>query len=789
MLLVVAAGMPLCCQLDVCGQDAEPAPLPRPAISIVVADNATLAHLDRFDALLAGQQWQEAVETIRLVAETSNERLVLLTQSDAASQTRFRRYLPISAYCQLKLTELARRSPEALAFYRQQVDPVALRLFESARGQRDEAALRELTTKYFASSYADEALLQLGEMALERGAWTVARGYWEQISPLLRFPPLDDPKFRDFAGQPRWLIARHLETDEDWDQTTPLLQASDGAANWLAYRDTDLNLADVNARLTLVSILEGNVPRARVEIELMRRLFPAASGEIGGRAGTYVELLQNLLEESQRWPALPSQDSWPTFAGSNERQRIANSAFDIAEQPRWQLALPTFSGEGELIGSEGSRVAESAAGLLSYYPIVIGNTVVVQAGVSESDIVARRIDDSSVVFGVQELPDSTISPPGLTRSVGVPRFPLSSFGNTVYARVGSLPTGKNVDLRQEREEPATIIGLDLESEGRRVVELQLEGPQWDSKWAFDGVPISDGQSLYIALRHRSSVRTENYVACFNARTARLRWRKMIVGAEPAGAQRPFELTHTLLTLRNRTLYCNTNLGVVAALDVQDGAIRWLTEYPRVDLQDENPDRNTQHLFRDLTPCLLYRDLVIAAPMDCDQIFALDVNTGILIWASLPEQAADAVHLLGVAEDHLIASGDYLYWFDVTTGRLASQFPAPHRSLPGHAKPSPHGYGRGILTDKLVYWPTRESIFVFDQRIRREMRSRTPEVIRKIDLASHGVTAGNLVLTDDSLLIAAHNRLIVFERDEKRVNPRPELDRPELDAAELDASER
>jgi hypothetical protein len=256
---------------------------------------------------------------------------------------------------------------------------------------------------------------------------------------------------------------------------------------------------------------------------------------------------------------------------------------------------------------------------------------------------------------------------------------------------------------------------------------------------------------------------------------------MIVGGEPAGVQRPFELTHTLLTLRNQTLYCNTNLGVVAALGVKDGAIRWLTEYPRIDLQNENPDRNTQHLFRDLTPCLLYRDLVIVAPMDCDQLFALDVNTGILVWASLPGQAADAIHLLGVGQEHLIASGDYLYWFDVYTGRLMSQFPAPHRSLPGHAKPSPHGYGRGILADKLVYWPTRESIFVFDQRIRQQSQGRTPQVIQKIELASQGVTAGNLVLTDDSLLIAAQNRLIVFDRDAKRI--KPELDRPELDAGD------
>ncbi len=615
--------------------------------------------------------------------------------------------------------------------------------------------------------------MRLGELALERGDWTAARGYWEQISPLTRFPAHKELEFSEFAGQPRWLITRHLTTEDDWQQTLPLLQNCDAEPSWLVYRDSDLDLAKVNARLALVSILEGNVARARAEIELIRRLYPDAVGEMGGRSGKYVDLLGSLLDESQLWPSVPGEGAWPMFAGTTERQKIVGSDFELTSPPRWQVKLPTHSGEGELFGSEGSRVAEPFNGLLSYHPVVIGETVVLQTGPAESDIAARRIVDGSVEFGTEEFAVGTIAAPGLKRSVGVPRFPLSSFGRTVYARVGSLPTGTDVDLRQERERPARIVGLDLESEGRLAVELRLEGPQWDAEWAFDGVPISDGQSLFIVLRHRSSVRTESYVACFDARTARLRWRKMLVGAEPAGSQRPFELTHTLLTLRGQTLYCNTNLGVVAALSSTDGTIQWLTEYPRVDFQNENPDRNTQHLFRDLTPCLLYRDLVIVAPLDCDRLFALDANTGILIWASLPEQAADAIHLLGVGDDHLIASGDYLYWFDVYTGRLKSQFPAPHRSLPGHAKPLPHGYGRGILVDKHVYWPTRESILVFDQRIRPEMLGRTSEAVRKIDLAARGATGGNLILHDGSLLIATQDQLLVFDTHETRIEPQPQ----------------
>lgn len=769
----VVVALPICVlvlsAIELCGQDVDPVPPPRSTISINIADNATLAHLDRFDALLAEQQWQEAIETIRRVIDTSDEQLVHLTPGNDAPPARFRRYVPIATYCKMKLADLSNRSPKALSLYRQQVDPAAARLLDLGKTQRDSEPLQELVTKYFASSHTADALMQLGELSLERGEWTEARGFWEQVSPLTRFPPHGDPKFGEFAGQPLWLITRHLLTADDWQKTLPLLQASDGPSNWLTCSDTKLSLADVHARLALVSILEGNDLRARAEIELVRRLYPNARGQFGGQSGLYVELLTKMLDQSQDWPALPRADGWPIFGRNSERQPISSGPIELANQPRWQIALPIFSGEGEFIGSEGSRVAESPNGLLSVHPIVTHGIVTVQAGASESDIVARRVSDGSVVFGPQELAAGVIALPGLKRSVGVPRFPLSSYESSVFARVGSFPTGTNVDLRLEREAPARIVGLDLNSEGRLAVDLRLEGPLWDAEWAFDGVPISDGNSLYIAMRRRSSARTENHVACFDARTARLRWRKRLVGADTVGSQRSFELTHTLLSLRNRTLYCNTNLGVVAALAVEDGAIQWLTEYPRIDFLNESPDRDTRHLFRDLTPCLLYRDLVIVAASDCDRVFALDANTGILLWVTMPEQAADAIHLLGVGEDYLIASGDYLYWFDVYTGQLVSQFPAPHRNLPGHTKPSPRGHGRGILVDKLVYWPTRESILVFDQRIRPVTIGRLPNATQRIDLLSRGVTGGNLVLTDEVLLIATENRLIAFDRDGKRTN--------------------
>ena len=46
-----------------------------------------------------------------------------------------------------------------------------------------------------------------------------------------------------------------------------------------------------------------------------------------------------------------------------------------------------------------------------------------------------------------------------------------------------------------------------------------------------------------------------------------------------------DLGHRLLSLDGPTLYYQTNLGAVAALDAETGAIRWVATYPRQDRAD------------------------------------------------------------------------------------------------------------------------------------------------------------------------------------------------------------
>ena len=222
-----------------------------------------------------------------------------------------------------------------------------------------------------------------------------------------------------------------------------------------------------------------------------------------------------------------------------------------------------------------------------------------------------------------------------------------------------------------------------------------------------------------------------------------------------------QLSHLLLSRDGSRLYFNTSAGAVAAVNATDGRVAWLVKYPRAAARTGNPDQPEQHLFRDLAPCLVWHDLVFIAPSDSARLFALEAATGQLAWALPPAAADDAVHLLGVSDETLIAGGDSLYWIDAYTGRLLAQFPPGRLGGAEIAAPSPRGFGRGLIAGSHVWWPTRDAIYVFEARPLKTEFGWQPKLVRQIPLAPLGITGGNLLMADDVLLIAGSDKLVAL----------------------------
>jgi outer membrane protein assembly factor BamB len=224
---------------------------------------------------------------------------------------------------------------------------------------------------------------------------------------------------------------------------------------------------------------------------------------------------------------------------------------------------------------------------------------------------------------------------------------------------------------------------------------------------------------------------------------------MICAAETPGGGQADELSHNLLTLEDGALYYNTNLGAVAAIGAADGRVRWTTLYTRSKKAGpDGQDKRTAHYFRDLNPCVYYRGTLLTAPADCESILALDANGGELVWEShLPD---DAVHLIGVSQGNLLASGDTLWWIDAERGKVLRRWP--------HA--TPLGYGRGILMGDQVVWPTLNKLYVFDAAVSKEPSAERDPIVLSEDRAASG---GNLVASGDLFLIATSDTLFAFQQ--------------------------
>ena len=532
--------------------------------------------------------------------------------------------------------------------------------------------------------------------------------------------------------------------------------------------------------------------RAAIELAALEVLYPLAEGTLGGAQGRFVDRLQAIMQESANWPAARQSPDWHTFGGNPARSKIVPREIDPAGRPLWSCSLPQLAARNESLRRGRLLPADDARSLLSYHPVVFGQTVLVKVdALGDSHVVALDLrtgqrlwqadhsrglsaEARSGASGGDPSPAAGKLRAEPARQAGIVRHTLSATGNTVFARADSPAAAPSVRQApaSATEEQGALLGLDIASQGQPLVGFPIYPPS--NEWTFEGTPLSDGNALYVAMRRARGGQSQLHVAAFelqsaaarssehspNSRpTGRLKWQTRICSsATPSGGEAD-QRSHLLVTLDSGRIYLNTSAGAVAALNAADGRLLWVLKYPRAAAGTGVP--TAQRWFRDLTPCLAAKDLLIVSPADCRQIFAADAASGQLAWALPPGAADDAMHLLGVQNDVLLASGDALYWIDACTGRLLTQFPRGQPGGAAQAVPMPRGFGRGVLAGGNVWWPTRESIFVFAAEPLTTDFGRQPRLVREIPLAPRGLTGGNLVLAGGVLLIAGGDRLVAL----------------------------
>lgn len=679
-------------------------------------------------------QWAEAVEIYQRVIQQYGDKVARLPKEDAAEDRTGDSllFVDLRQFCQRRIAALP---PEARAIYRNRVDAQAERWYREGAEGRDRSLLRRVVDQAFCSSWGDDALDLLGDLAFEDGRFDEALAMYRRLVP----DRPDDP-----AG--------------------------------LTYPDPGVDLARVAAKKILCREASGEAV-APAALDAFAKAYPAAKGALAGRTGPYTKSLAEALKGDHLAPPAQPDGRWPTFAGSPTRNRILPGAIDVGSF-QWRVDLPAFDPNrssatmrGGFRGGFGMQsIPIPKDRLLAYHPIVIRDQVIV---CNENRIQAYNLNDrpqgppgspSGTVKPVWEAPPenqdaSTV--PATMPMTAVPRYTLTAYGDKVFARLG--PNTNNLVYGGRSSGQSKIVAIDRSTEGKFLwsklsneVILPKRAAESGMRTGFEGTPVADARHLYVAMTDRRE-QTSTYVVCLDAENGSTRWVRYLgaastdndnmmgfgIGGNLALSSLFNDFGHRLLTLDGPTLYYQTNLGAVAALDTETGGVRWVATYPRQDRMEGGPGHE-----RDLNPAIVHDGMVIVAPSDSSSIYAFESETGRLLWKTEPI-AADAklAHLLGVAKGNLIATGDRVLLFNVKTGKLARTWPDSGRAY--------EGFGRGLLAGDRIYWPTKNEIHVLDQA--SGLIADQPIKLQE----TFQTTGGNLSVGDGYLIVAQPDGLVVF----------------------------
>lgn len=679
-----------------------------------------------------------------------------------------RRYIPLGEWLRHKIRSTLSATGGSEQPYRENLAEASGRAFDNARSHGELPTLVENAERFAEAQGGWQHELLLADAFLERG-WTVAAlQAMHRAVPELRFPlnQIDaqaEGKYQSSGSLAWYLVQGYSQNTANLPET--ILTAIDTTAATLLRPDGP-GAEHVARRLLLAAemtpdVLAPTATRAWLKV-LASRLEIQDKDSAGG--------IERLLIDTTLHRHSPSLPGTPPEASNPSQQ---DWQFDTS-WPSWTQTLERYASSGDPNPASRPRVGELERGSLCYRVNVYDGKIFLN---ELTRIGAYEIDSG------RTWPAST-SPQGFYDGqiaagkylplafplLGVPRGTVAIQAGCLYARMGSPVTGWGGDTPQLGSVSRSyLVGFDLAQPTVMLpgFPLRLRAPDFP-RCEFEGPPLVFGDRLIVAIAQRDNVGLQRSVAAFDRFSGDLVWRSSVLArGVVAGTDRAHQIANQSLTQAGGRLLYNTNLGSIVCLDPQTGRTQWLTQYSRPDRQRQvypSPDR---YLYRDSTPCLVAGGMVYCMPADCPEVFALDVTSGDLVWATDDTDVPDAIHLLGVAGDQLLVSGDHLVWLDSKRGRVLAKFPGS--TTPGvlNALPSPRGLGRGTLAGSQVLFPVAGEILVFEAVATNPPPSpglTIPPIVSRLRLDSRGSEGVNLQVHGPHLIATSPSRLMVFPKD-------------------------
>jgi outer membrane protein assembly factor BamB len=254
-------------------------------------------------------------------------------------------------------------------------------------------------------------------------------------------------------------------------------------------------------------------------------------------------------------------------------------------------------------------------------------------------------------------------------------------------------------------------------------------------------PVNSDGLLYMLLwqTHQGN---RIQIACVEIASQTTLWRKTIAEVGTASdisatLQKSSPLIRTFgnrLTLKDGAIYVNTNAGLIARCDPRDGTPDWIHYYKK----DSKPAEGALGCAPIITS-----DKVICMPRDTGKIFALDRETGRLIWDNY---LILGIESLGVFEDNLIIRGQN----DLASISLGAGREKWYTPLPGKRT----GLHKDIQPDRVLGRTQRNgnSIYIANHDRITEIDARDGKVISSLQWSAETARPLSFLIHKNSLYV-------------------------------------
>ncbi|WP_437231221.1 PQQ-binding-like beta-propeller repeat protein [Planctomicrobium sp. SH661] len=241
-------------------------------------------------------------------------------------------------------------------------------------------------------------------------------------------------------------------------------------------------------------------------------------------------------------------------------------------------------------------------------------------------------------------------------------------------------------------------------------------------------PLVAGNSLYISVRSANSPSPAKLICC--GLDGEVRWK----AAVPLDSVVPLGETGDSLAIQGDSIIWNLAGNEVIAVDAEQGIVRWKSP-----LGEKTSDRSSTS---GSSALMVQQGLVLVTGVA--GLVALDSQTGAFRWRCPLKDPVSQI--LGVSENILVVSGISLCGIDLKSGQVLWQT--------GGSEPAIEGFGRGILLEETVLWPTVTELWTVDAKSGRVQQRAAIEQIA-------GCGGGNLTLSGGTLVIAGDESVTAF----------------------------